>query len=50
MYVDNFRYALHETMKDKGFEIRKVYNEPKRFYSKCKINDCPWYVMGSVDQ
>ena len=33
-------------MVDKGFEITKVYNEPRRFYGKCRINDCPWYVMG----
>ncbi|KAH9745090.1 SWIM-type domain-containing protein [Citrus sinensis] len=23
-----------------------VYNEPRRFYGKCKISECPWYVMG----
>lgn len=42
--VEHFR--LGEVMVDKGFEITKVYNEPRRFYRKCKINDCPWYVMG----
>ena len=23
-----------------------MYNEPRRFYGKCKISECPWYVMG----
>ncbi|KAH9794012.1 SWIM-type domain-containing protein [Citrus sinensis] len=44
--VEHFRYVLGEVMVDKGFEITKVYNEPRRFYGKCKISDCPWYVMG----
>ncbi|KAK9178548.1 hypothetical protein WN943_027740 [Citrus x changshan-huyou] len=44
--VEHFKYVLGEVMVDKGFEITKVYNEPRRFYEKCKINDCPWYVMG----
>ncbi|KAH9743893.1 SWIM-type domain-containing protein [Citrus sinensis] len=26
--------------------LRDVYNEPRRFYKKCKISECPWYVMG----
>ena len=43
--VEHFRYVLGEVMVDKGFEITKVYNEPKRFYGKCKISDCPWYVI-----
>ncbi|XP_052289946.1 uncharacterized protein LOC127899849 [Citrus sinensis] len=44
--VEHFRYVLGEVMVDKGFEIAKVYNEPRRFYGKCKISECPWYVMG----
>ncbi|KAK9184926.1 hypothetical protein WN943_025278 [Citrus x changshan-huyou] len=44
--VEHFRYVLGEVMVDKGFEITKVYNEPRRFYGKCKISECPWYVMG----
>ncbi|KAK9232485.1 hypothetical protein WN943_022731 [Citrus x changshan-huyou] len=44
--VEHFKYVLGEVMVDKGFEITKVYNEPRRFYEKCKISECPWYVMG----
>ncbi|KAH9735134.1 SWIM-type domain-containing protein [Citrus sinensis] len=44
--VEHFRYVLGEVMVDKSFEITKVYNEPRRFYGKCKISECPWYVMG----
>ena len=39
--VEHLRYVLDEVMVDKGFEITKVYNEPMRFYGKCKISDCP---------
>ncbi|KAK9192975.1 hypothetical protein WN944_003670 [Citrus x changshan-huyou] len=44
--VEHFRYVLGEVMVDKSFEITKVYNELRRFYGKCKISECPWYVMG----
>ena len=44
--IEHFKYVLGEVMEDKSFEITKVYNEPMRFYRKCKIDDCSWYVIG----
>lgn len=46
--VDYFGYMLGEMMVDKNFEITKMCNEPWRLYSKCKIDDRPWYEMRGI--
>ncbi|KAH9681171.1 SWIM-type domain-containing protein [Citrus sinensis] len=43
----HFREILHEVMIRKGFAIKTVYSEPRRFVGTCKEVGCPWYVAGA---
>ena len=45
--VSHFRCVLTEVMVRKGFEIKRIYSEPKRFKATCKELNCLWYVYGS---
>lgn len=49
--VTHFRYVLNEAMVKKGFDIKRIYNEPRRSTTTCKVEDCPWYVnVGKVNK
>ena len=39
--VAYFREILHEVMIMKGFAIKTVYSEPRRFVGTCKEAGCP---------
>ena len=45
--VAHFREIFHEVVIRKGFAIKIVYSEPKRFVGTCKEAGCPWYVSGA---
>ena len=45
--VAHFREILHEVMIRKGFAIKTIYSEPRRFVGSCKEVDCPWYVASA---
>ncbi|KAK9227179.1 hypothetical protein WN943_012228 [Citrus x changshan-huyou] len=45
--VAHFREILHEVIIRKGFAIKTIYSEPRRFVGTCKEAGCPWYVAGA---
>ncbi|KAJ0026285.1 hypothetical protein Pint_07604 [Pistacia integerrima] len=46
--VDHFRKVFRDYVIQRGFSVRKIHNERRRFKAKCKQTNCPFHLYAAL--